>query len=551
MPKAPTLVRLTFTQGNKSSFDPSVVPPDALWQSRNVTIDESGIIQVAPGFSSIMASLGPGRIQGATEAFGFLFFVWNNTLYKADQDGNVTQIGTGIGASPTDPVTLVRWTSGGAEILYVFTGNGIYSSDGTTVSLVTPYTPAAGEQANILRAEDGSQNLQSVPAKSRLVVLRVSTGQRLAVSDGSNTIWLSEPLNAAYYPANQFINLPADGGHITGLSERYGALIIYRDRDIWAYFKADETDTSSPGPVRQDPSVGCVAPRSIVNVPGIGEVFLGGPQGVVDNVYALQGVAAIENQVRAVPVGDDIKKQLIEACKYGVEDAVGIYFDRQYRLSIPQNLGEDRTFHLSLLQQTPGWFVRSAPRASVWTVFKDKLYAGSWLEGKIYEMDDGSLLYDGAAIPFFVAFRREITQPGPARIKRLYLYLPSKGILSNQTVEFFGGAYGDFSFAEGDQEMVTIILGTHQDLNVTLVTDSQEFSVKNLHVRTRRAQGVILEGYEPVQIYEASFYPSLKAHFLQVRLEANTPRQNIAVLGYGFDHTVKGRIRGIREGVSV
>jgi len=57
------LERLGFTKGAMPSLDPSVVPTDALWEARNVRIDESGVLRIRPGHLSVSDSLGPGPVQ--------------------------------------------------------------------------------------------------------------------------------------------------------------------------------------------------------------------------------------------------------------------------------------------------------------------------------------------------------------------------------------------------------------------------------------------------------------------------------------------------------
>ena len=93
------------------------------------------------------------------------------------------------------------------------------------------------------------------------------------------------PLEATYWPVEQIIQLLDDGAKITGLANWYGALVIFRDRDIWVFFSTEVSSEASL--VVQERAVGCVSHRTIASVPGIGIVFLG-----PDNVYAFKGYLA-------------------------------------------------------------------------------------------------------------------------------------------------------------------------------------------------------------------------------------------------------------------
>src|SRR5690606_13888697 len=107
------------------------------------------------------------------------------------------------------------------------------------------------------------------PARCRFAVLRASLSQQLVAAGdpvSPNTVYMSAPLDVSYWPATQIIQLPDDGGYITGLAIWYGALIIFRNKDIWAFFGADLEDESATL-VLQAASVGCVSHKSIAAVP--------------------------------------------------------------------------------------------------------------------------------------------------------------------------------------------------------------------------------------------------------------------------------------------
>lgn len=535
------LERIGFARGAMPSRDPSAVPADALWEARNVRIDESGVLRIRGGHLAFTESLGPGPVQGAVSAFGDILMAWGRNLYRVPSTGVLSLIGSGVmGVQATDPVEFIRWSRSGAEIVYAFTGAGLYETNGSTVSLVAPYTPATGEPTNLLRAADGSQDLNSGPAKCRFVVLRASLGQRVAAAGNPtspNTVYLSAPLDATYWPSNQVIQLPDDGGRITALANWYNALVIFRDRDIWAFFGADATDTSAVL-VLQTSSVGCIAPRTVADVPGLGIAFLG-----PDNVYALRGLTAIENRAEVVPVADDIRRVLLRSLAAGTDGACASYFDREYRLSLPATNQQERVFRLGL-QNAVGWLPDTYPRATCYVAHGGTLYAGLWTEGRLVRADP-SWLYDNLdGIPFYAAFRREGLGPGPARIKKLYLYIPSKARQAATEVFWFSPAFGEGVLGIGETEQATVMAGTEQHVDVTLIMDGQQFQVKEFQVNVQREQALELRGLEPVRVLEARFHPSLQGHFAQLRISAQVPGEDVAFLGYGIDYEPRRFQRG-------
>lgn len=541
--KVPPIVRTGFVEGVKTSFDPSAISPSALWEARNIRSDESGILRLRRGCEAFNVSLGVGAaIQAARTAFNKILTVWNRNVYLFGNNGVPTTLGTNlIGTYNADMASIFNWARNGAEIAYILAGNGLYETDGTTMKLSTPYAPGSGEKSNLIRKEDGTQDVNTGPMRCKFGVLRASLSQRLALAgdpQAPNAVYLSGPLDATYYPSDQVLQLPDDGGKIVALENWYNALIIFRTTDIWAFFGSDLTDASA-ALVLQDASAGCIAHRSIANVPGMGIMFLG-----ADNIYALQGVSGIENQSKAVPVGDDVRKFLLQALKDGTEGVSAIYHDREYRISFPKAQGEERVFRY-FLQNGSAWYIDSGPRTSLYLEHGDKLYGCEYTSGKILKFTE-ALTDEGVRIPAYVAFKREDVQPGPARIKRLIIYALSKGRRETSTLYFMGGMFNSIPFNKGIAPEVFVQLGTEQHLNVTVVVDGTEFSSTDLQVTVDKVNHLRLATTEPVRVYEATFRPSLKGHFVQIRLNADTINEDIAVLGYGIEYSPHGRIKGAK-----
>lgn len=266
----------------------------------------------------------------------------------------------------------------------------------------------------------------------------------------------------------------------------------------------------------------------------MGIVFLGS-----DNVYALRGVSGIENQAKAVPIGDDIYK-FIRANGDYLLDACGVYFNREYRLSLPNAITNEKAFTLNL-KNNSGWYPDTAPLVNHFAVLNNRLYGTKINTNRILQLDKG-LLDDGEPIPFYAAFRREDLQ-AMARIKKVFLYVMSKGTKSESNLHFFGQGFGASGFNIDTTEEVNILTGTEQHLDVTLIVDGMEITVDQFKVFAGRLNHEQLAQSEPIRIYEARFRPSLQGTFIQVRVNATTPEEDVAVFGYGIEYSPSGRIK--------
>lgn len=520
------LYRIQHTLGVKTTYDPSSIPENALWEARNVRSDEAGLLRIRGGIAPHGVSLGNGRIQGLYEAFDHMMMVWQRNLYYVDHFENKTLIlPNAIGTTTADLVKIVRWTRSGAEICYIYGGNGLYQSTKTAAQLVTPYATQAGEQLNLIRNTDGTQNINIGPAKCKYSVVRASISQRMAAAGNPtspNTVYLSAPLDATYWPANQTIQLPDDGAVITGLANWNNALVILRDKDIWAFFGSDLTDPAARL-ILQDASVGCQVERSIADVPGIGLVFVG-----PDNVYALQELLGVENRVKAVPIGDDIRKYLTRAISDGYDGVHAVYYNREYRLCFPNAVEPERVFRLSLQHQS-SWYVDSGPVTVQYCVHNKSLFAASKDTGYLLKFDDTLKADNGDIIPFSITFRREDLGAGMARVRRVFVYL-----IGTKTI---------------------------QNLSLSVACDGGVIETKELSVDAvaipdfiigKSAIGMAGIGrMQPVQVYEAHFAPSLKGQFAQVKITSAELGEEIAVLGYGIEFQPAPRAKGDRQGVIV
>lgn len=565
------IIRNSFYQGVKSTVDPLVIPGTSIWKGINVRSDVSGILRLREGSVNIFPSVGNLPIQGLVYAFEQLLFVFGKNLYKYDRETDVlAQIdNTDLTATETEHVSLLKWSSGGEEIVYIFGGMGIFETDGNSVSPITPYVPEAGEETNMLANPTGPQD-------GKIVALKASLSQRIAVAglpSSPNTVYFSAPLDVTYFPADQVIQLPDDGAVITGMANFQNSLVIFRDKDIWAFFGTDLTDPSAML-VLQDASTGCVAPKTIQHVPDLGICFLGR-----DNIYSLQGLTGIENQAKAISISDDVAIPLRRAISYGkLEDVSAVYFRREYRICFPLADQDERVFRLTL-QNGPAWYTDNGPLTNNYIVIKGELFGSYYMQGSLHQISMNTVfdetVYTTVAwaggqyndfmfnngfssdqyreltgIPLSVTFKREDLQPGPSRIKRVFLYVNTMGTRQNKYLYQFGNVFNNDLFNTGNVNHATLDTSTEQDFKVTLIVDGNEIQVDFIEVKAKKIHEMFMARSEPIRIFEARLRPSLKGHFMQIRIDSINPGQLISILGYGIDYQPKGRIRGIREGVT-
>ncbi len=508
------VTRSGFVGGIKPAIAAHSIPQGSLWDGRNVDADEVGVLSVRPGASAVDDSLGSGGVYGLVAAFDTLVCVWNKSLYKL-VDGEWTAIRSNF--LPEDTwVNMVKWEYDDLEVLYIHAGNGLWRATEYGCQMVDPSAPGDG-LSNLLLDSGGGQDPTSDIFAAQIGVLRAGYSSRMAVAYG-NTVYLSDPDDPSVWSDNQYVSLPDDGGTITGLALWRGALVIFRDKDIWAVFGSDWSDTDTTLLVLQDSSTGCVAARSIVAVPNYGLLFLG-----ADNVYALKAVSGIEDQLEAVPIGDDIKPHLLRAMESGYADACAIYHDGQYHLSLPSAVEAERIFRFRT--NTQAWYCDTGPKTAGYAVLDGTLYSADPGYGLVYERI--GYTDNGSRIPWWAAFGHEALSPGPARIKRLFLYL-------NATA-------------------------TMQHIDATVIADGSEQEAVEFAVAGAAgpqfevgdaAIGIASIGRtSEIKVYEAKV-SGIKGNFAQVQLNGNTIGEDLRIVGYALSYRPRTKAKGIRTGVT-
>lgn len=510
--------RMGHPLGMKGAASATNVPAGAVFFMRNLRSGDRGILKTRPGTALVAPFLGNGRTHLMTSAFDTLVEVWDDDIYKLAAGAWAPLRENWVTVDMAERFDRIRWTDAGDEVLYLFTGHGLWRTIATGCAEVVPTEPAGGTPSNLLRADDGSQSLDSVIAKSTVATMKHGLQLRAACAYG-NRVYLSAPSDPKYWPNNQEIVLPEDGSRVVALAVWYDVLVIFRDTDVWAFIGTDVTDVSAKL-VRQA-TIGCVSRDTVVDVPGWGLTYLG-----PDNVYTLEGLQAISDRVRAVPVGSDIQPQLKQALSEStLQDVCAAFHDGEYRLSVPDYTGADKVFVMQVMSDAVSWGMDTGPASAYLTVLNGQLHSGLAEGGAVVRHDDSILTDCGAPVSIEVYFGQE-KLPTTAKITRMFLVL------------------------QGQE--------TQQNLRVSMVVDGRELSVAAFTVSGQFGadmaigSGVLGTGrlgrVAELRAYEGRV--SLKGQYIQVSISGGTGLEKIAIAGYVLEVRPKSKMRGQRQGVT-
>ena len=169
-----------------------------------------------------------------------------------------------------------------------------------------------------------------------------------------NSVHFSAPLYPEVFPPDSVINIgDNDMGQITGLYTTKNALVVFKTHGVYL-IKGDPLNGFFSQTFNQE--VGCVAPNSITEIPGLGLAFLSH-----DGVYMLQG--ALENTGTptnfvhlSAPIPDEIAKINFSAAI----NAFGTLYarDREYWLAVPKHGNDKSTLVLVYHYEAGAWSIR-------------------------------------------------------------------------------------------------------------------------------------------------------------------------------------------------
>ena len=174
----------------------------------------------------------------------------------------------------------------------------------------------------------------------------------IACSDGD--VRYSAPLKPEVFPVdNVFTFGDDDGGPVMGLYPSRGALWVFKRRGIHYISKRSDGSFGSAVYTRD---VGCCAPDSVVEVPGLGVIFLS-----EGGVYLLKGALSGSGETSGLTrISDGIIDDFRRINMSAAIQAVGTFYprDSEYWLSVPVDGSDKNNFVLVFHQAIGGWSLR-------------------------------------------------------------------------------------------------------------------------------------------------------------------------------------------------
>ena len=209
------------------------------------------------------------------------------------------------------------------------------------------------------------RELGNFPTRTKFLAMFKNT--MFAAGGELNEIQFSAPLFPEVFPRDNVITVgDDDGGPITGMRATKNALVVFKARGIYL-IKGDPLNGFSAQTLNKD--IGCIAPNSIAELPGLGLVFLS-----ERSVYLLEG--ALENTgspTGVVAIGAEIPNQLELLNRSAAIRASGAVYekDREYWLSIPTLGSQENNLCLIYHYEAGSWSIREDFPIDCMVVSKD------------------------------------------------------------------------------------------------------------------------------------------------------------------------------------
>ena len=175
-----------------------------------------------------------------------------------------------------------------------------------------------------------------------------------AAGGTNNTVYFSAPNFPESFPDRNVLHIgDDDGGPITGMRATKNALVVFKSRGIYL-IKGNPFDGFSAQTLNKD--IGCWAPNSIAEAPGLGLIFLS-----ERHVCLLEG--ALENTgtiTNIVKLSTEIPNQMEKLNTSAAVRAVGAVYlkDNEYWLSIPTQGSSKNNLLMVYHYKVGSWSVR-------------------------------------------------------------------------------------------------------------------------------------------------------------------------------------------------
>lgn len=163
-----------------------------------------------------------------------------------------------------------------------------------------------------------------------------TAGETYIICGRPNRLYYSEPLEGAYWPVVNFIDIePGDGDRIMGLASNFDRLVIYKRRKTYVMTFGEIPAVEVVVPARISSDIGGVAPRSYAQIEN-GTVGLAERGLSIFDGRGVQHVAE-SDQANAIFVQPDNPRFVRRDDLGRVIDAVGVFYPKreQYLLLLP------------------------------------------------------------------------------------------------------------------------------------------------------------------------------------------------------------------------
>ena len=176
-------------------------------------------------------------------------------------------------------------------------------------------------------------------------------GRSFVAGVNDNIVRFSRANFPEMFPPDNLLDLSdTSGSRITALYASKNSLVAFKDRGIYL-IKGDTTDGFFAQTLTRD--IGCLAPKSIKEVPGVGLMFLSS-----DGIYVLEG--ALENtgtRTAIVKISTPIRDLIREINFSAVDNCRSLIYhrDREYWLTVPIKGKEGATRVLKFSYEVGAW----------------------------------------------------------------------------------------------------------------------------------------------------------------------------------------------------
>jgi hypothetical protein len=219
-----------------------------------------------------------------------------------------------------------------------------------------------------------TRDLGNFPPRTKFLAVFKNT--MFAAGSDLNELRYSAPLFPEVFPEDHILTIgDDDGGPITGIRATKNALVVFKTRGIYLV-KGDPLNGFSSQTLNKD--IGCIAPDSIAEVPGLGLAFLS-----EKSVYLLEGALENTGSVTAVVnIGSEIPNQLERLnTSAAIRASSAVYQrDKEYWLSIPTMGSSKNNICLVYHYEVGSWSIRKDFPVDCMVVSKDHrgyLFMGS------------------------------------------------------------------------------------------------------------------------------------------------------------------------------